>query len=43
MCPEINRIGYNRCNSMKIIIVNKLIIRLYAAMIRQIIIVKTKF
>ena len=39
---EINRTGFNSYNSI-IIIINNLIVRLYTVMIRQIIIVQTKF
>ena len=41
-CLEMNRTGFNSYNSI-LIIVNKLIVRLYTAMIRQIIMVQTKF
>ena len=41
-CPEMNRTGFNSHNSI-LIIVNKLITKLYTAMIRQIMIVQTMF
>ena len=39
-CPEMNRTGFNSYNSI-LIIVNKLIIRLYTGMIRHMIVVQT--